>query len=309
MRIEDVQRVLILGAGTMGKQIGLQCAMHGYKVAIYDIDPGVLDHAMAEIRTVAVQLVEKKYLTPDAADEAVDAIILTYNPEEGAADADLLIEAVTEDQEVKAKVFAQFNKLCPSRTIFVTNTSSMLPSMFAETSGRPTQFAALHFHLLGNVPAGSLVNSLIDIMPHKRTSKETILLLQDFAKRIKQIPNVLNKENPGYVFNSMLFSCCGAAIALVANGISTVENVDRAWMVVMGTPSGPFGLMDMIGLNTCWQVTNHLAKEYPDDPQVRKNAEFLTGYVDKGWLGVKSGQGFYTYPDPAFSQSGFLSGE
>ena len=72
---------------------------------------------------------------------------------------------------------------------------------------------------------------------------------------------------------------------------------------------GVFGLMDMIGLNTCWQVTNHLAKEYPDDPQVRKNAEFLTGYVDKGWLGVKSGQGFYTYPDPAFSQSGFLSGE
>ena len=302
MKIEDVRRVLIVGAGTMGQQIGLQCAMHGYDVMLYDIAPEALETAAAQVRAYVEQLAAGGRLTQEQADAVLARIHTTDDPQEAAAEADLLSESVPEDPELKGQVFAQFNKLCPPHTIFTTNTSSLIPSMFAQVTGRPAQFAALHFHQY------VWESNVVDVMPHLGTSKETVELLYAFAKRIGQIPILCKKESHGYVFNAMLNAVNRAALTLAANGVVSVEDIDRAWMGVMKMPVGPFGILDHVGLQTAWDITRHWAEELRD-PQLQANADFLKRYVDQGRLGVKSGRGFYTYPNPAYEQPGFLVGD
>jgi 3-hydroxybutyryl-CoA dehydrogenase len=300
VNVEDIHRVLIVGAGTMGQQIGLQCAMHGYRVTLYDATEDALKTAASQVRSYAAQMVEGDLLTSEKADAALARMDATSDPARAAA-ADLLSESVPEDPELKGRVLAQFNQLCPARTIFTTNTSSLVPSMFAEATGRPALFAALHFHQY------VWHSNVVDIMPHPGTAPETVGLLQAFAQRIGQIPIVLKKENYGYVFNAMLNALNRAALSLAARGVASVEDIDRAWMGVMKTGVGPFGILDQIGLQTAWDITRYWAKAL-NDPELQANADFLWQYLDQGRLGVKSGRGFYTYPDPAYAQPGFLTG-
>ncbi len=301
MNIEDVHRVLIVGAGTMGQQIGLQCATHGYHVTLYDAAEDALTTALSQVRLYATQMVAGGFLTSEEAGAALAGIAASSDPVRAGADADLLSESVPEDPELKGRVLAQFNQLCPARTIFTTNTSSLIPSMFAEATGRPAQFAALHFHQY------VWDSNVVDIMPHPATSPETVELLYTFAQRIGQIPIVLKKENHGYVFNAMLNALNRAALSLAARGVASVEDVDRAWMGVMKTRAGPFGILDHIGLQLAWDITRYWA-EALNDPELQANADFLRQYIERGRLGVKSGRGFYAYPDPAYAQPGFLTG-
>ena len=286
----------------MGHQIGLQCAMHGYNVVLYRRNPDALETAMALIRGYVAVFVTWGRLTQEEADATLARIKMTNNPEEAAAEADLLNESVPEDPELKGKVFAQFHRLCPPHTIFTTNTSTLIPSMFAETTGRPAQFAALHFH------QPVWYSNVVDIMPHPGTSKETMDLLQAFAKRIGQISIVINKESHSYVFNAMLNGLLGAAFTLAINGVASVEEIDRAWMGVTKMFVGPFGILDAVGLDLVLDISEYWAKAL-GDPQLQAHVNFLKQYIDKGWLGLKSGHGFYTYPDPAYQQPGFLAGE
>lgn len=302
MKIDEVRRVLIVGAGTVGAQIGVQCAMYGYTSVFYDIDPKALDAAMTRIKAYAAGFVDGGHLTQKEANVMLSKISVTSNPEEAAKEADLLSESVPEEPKLKRQVFAQFNRLCPPRTVFTTNTSVLLPSMLHKATGRPAQFAALHF----NPPVWE--NRIVDVMPHAGTSEETTTLLLEFAKRIGQIPILLKKEHSGYVFNNILSGILSQAIGLVTNGVATVEDVDRAFMAVTKMPIGPFGSMDRIGIDTVWHALDSMAKKYFFIPGFRKAARFLKEYVDKGNLGEKSGKGFYTYPDPAFRRPGFVEG-
>ncbi len=302
MDIEDIRCVLIIGAGTMGQQIALQCAMHGYEVIVYDTSAKALETATATIKTYAEQLVSQKRLPPDEANAALARISFTTNPEE-AAKADLLSESIPEDPDLKAKVFAQFNKICPPHTIFTTNTSTLAPSMYADATGRPGQFAALHFH---NYVWDA---NLADIMPHPGTSPETVKLLYAFAKQIGQVPLVLKKESPEYVFNAMFGAINKAAITLLFNGIASVEDVDRAWMIITKMPIGPFGMLDVIGLDTAWHIMQSKAQMSGDPQQQAVADRWKAEYLDKGRLGVKTSRGFYTYPDPVYVRPDFLTGE
>jgi 3-hydroxybutyryl-CoA dehydrogenase len=302
MHIDEVRRVLIVGAGTMGQQIGLQCATHGCEVVLYDIDSDVVDDALRRIRGYVDHLMSTGRLTEAEAHAALNRATGTGDPEVAALEVDFLSESVPEDPELKGRVFAQFHKLCPPRAIFTTNTSSLVPSMFAEAVGRPAQFAAFHFHQ----PVWD--SNVVDIMPHPGTSGETVALLRAFAGRIGQIPIELKRENHGYVFNTMLNALNRAALTLAATGVASVEDIDRAWMGVMKMPIGPFGILDGVGLDTAWHITHYWA-EALDDEDLRVNAEFLKGYLGQGWLGVKSGRGFYEYPEPAYENPGFLTGE
>jgi 3-hydroxybutyryl-CoA dehydrogenase len=302
MRIEDVRRVLIAGAGTMGREIGLQCALHGYDVTLYDVSQDALEATTARQDEALAGFVAEEQLTREQAQEALGRITTTVDPIEAAIEVDLLSESVPERLELKSKLFAQFNELCPPRTIFTTNTSSFVPSMFAEATGRPAQFAAFHFHHV------VWVSNVVDIMPHPGTAPETVDLLRAFARRIGQIPIICQKESHGYVFNAMLNALNRAALTLVANGVASVQDVDRAWMGVMKMSIGPFGILDGVGLDTAWDITAHWAKAL-GDPQLRRNADFLKQYVDQGHLGAKSERGFYTYPSPAYQRPGFLTGE
>ncbi|MDK2847985.1 MAG: 3-hydroxybutyryl-CoA dehydrogenase [Desulfuromonadales bacterium] len=303
MKLKDIRKVLVVGGGTIGQQIAFQCAAHGYAVTLFDISPDSLRAAKRRIRAYGDYLVAERHIKQETAEKAIEHIVPTSDPGQAAAEADLLSESVPEDPTLKGEVFAQFHRLCPSRTVFTTNTSLLVPSQFAKSTGRPERFLALHFH------QPVWVGNLADVMPHSGTSPEVVSLVRDFAKSINQIPLVLQKENYGYVFNAMYSGLNSAAIALAANGVAAVEDIDRAWMAVMKMSVGPLGMLDVVGLDTVWHVTDYWAKHIKD-PQTVKNAAFLKReYLDKGWLGVKSGRGFYSYPHPAYQNPTFIHGE
>jgi 3-hydroxybutyryl-CoA dehydrogenase len=298
----EVRRVVIVGAGTMGQQIGFQCAGHGVDIVLYDIDPAALKSARGRVAAYAQGLVADGVITAERRDEAMTRITMTTDPEAAATDADLLSEAVPEDPKLKGRVLAQFDALCPPRTIFATNTSTLLPSQFAAASGRPDRVIALHFH----IPAW--VTNLADVMPHAGTAREVTEVVLAFARRIGQIPMQLHREHNGYVFNAMFNAVNREAITIAEQGVASIEDIDRAWMHVTKWAHGPFGGLDAIGLDTAWQITDYWARQLPSDVQLRRNATFLKGYIDRGALGVKTGQGFYSYPEPAFARPGFTEG-
>ena len=301
MKIEDIKRVLILGAGTMGQQIGLQCAMNGYEVVYYDISQDVLDDAIKRVTKLASWYASTGRLTPEQLKETLARITSTSDPVKAAHEVDFINESVPEDPVLKGKVFAQFNKLCPERTIFTTNTSYLVPSMFAEASGRPAKLAALHFHDLR-------ISNVVDVMPHPGTAPEVTRLVHDFAVSIGQIVIMLHRENYGYVFNTMLSSLFFSSLTLASNDVASIEDIDRSWMGVMHMFMGPFGLMDQVGLKTVWTITDYWAKKVGDQ-QSQQNADFLKQYVDRGELGYKTNKGFYSYPKPAYQDADFLTGE
>ncbi|HKR99827.1 MAG TPA: 3-hydroxyacyl-CoA dehydrogenase NAD-binding domain-containing protein, partial [Candidatus Dormibacteraeota bacterium] len=197
MNIDEVRRVVVVGSGTMGQQIGFQCAAHGFDVVLYDIAPAALESARERIEAYAEQLVADGVIPSERRDAAQTKLTMTSDRSSAAAEADLLSEAVPEDPKLKGRVFAEFDALCPSRTIFMTNTSSLLPSQFAKAAGRPDRLIALHFHL----PVW--VNNVADVMPHKGTSTEVTALVLAFARQIGQVPIGLRREHHGYVFNAM----------------------------------------------------------------------------------------------------------
>jgi 3-hydroxybutyryl-CoA dehydrogenase len=302
MRADELRKVLVIGSGTMGLQIGLQAATHGCDVVLYDADPAALDAATQRLRAYGEAPVAAGSIDRDALERALARIACVIDPASAAAEVDLISESVPEDPVLKGRVLGQFNELCPERAVFTTNTSTLLPSMFADATGRPDRFAAVHFH----TPVW--LSNVVDVMPHPGTSEETTEFLMAFARRIGQVPILLRKENIGYVFNALFSAINREAITLVANGISSVEDVDRAWMGIMKMPIGPFGMLDGIGLDTVWHITDYWAGQ-TGDRQLRANADFIQAYLNRGRLGVKSGEGFYQYPHPAYEVPGFLEAD
>lgn len=298
MTVDDIRNVLIVGAGTMGQQIGLQAARHGYEVALYDIDDDALDRALGRIRRYADSLQAAGAL--DDPDAALARITATSKLADVASEADLVSESVPEDPKLKGRVFAVLHRLCPPHTLFTTNTSTLLPSAFADVSGRPDRLVAVHFH------PDVWTSNVVDVMPHPRTSAASVALAEAFARSIGQVPIVLDREHSGYVFNTMLVALLGAAQSLAAGGVTTPENIDRAWMGVMKMRLGPLAIMDRIGLDTVWQITQYWADQSGRRDMQRNAAYLKEHFVDQGKLGVKTGEGFYSYPHPAFAADGFI---
>lgn len=302
MKIDDLQHVLILGAGIMGRQIGLQCARFGYDVMIYDIMPQALQAAEEQIESYAQEFVTEGVFSESEAAAALKRITFTGDPAQAAEGADLLSESLPEQPKLKGKVLGQFNALCPERTIFTTNSSSLVPSQFAAATGRPDRFCALHFH------QPVWYSNVVDIMPHPGTAAETVNLLHDFAGRIDQIPILVKREHPSYVFNTMLDAVLSSALELAAEDVASVEEIDRSWMGITKMPIGPFGILDLVGIDLAYEITEQKTKWVSFFPKAKRVVNLLKEKVDQGHLGVKSGSGFYHYPNPAFEQPDFLTG-
>lgn len=252
---------------------------------------------MARVRGYASYLVAQGR----ADDDTLGRIRPVTDMAAAAAEADLVSESVPEDPVLKGRVFAELNTLCPPRTIFTTNSSTLLPSMFAAATGRPDRFVALHFHL----PVWDA--NVADVMPHPATAPEVVETVARFARRIGQIPIVSAKEQPA--MSSTRCSTRSSARRSIWRGRrGLVCDVDRAWMGVMKTPTGPFGIMDAVGLDTVWKITDFWAG-VSGDPRSRARADFVKGYLERGRVGQKGGAGFYDYPDPAFRRPGFIDGE
>lgn len=296
LKLKDIKNVLILGSGTLGLRIGLQSALSGFNTVIYDIHEEAFVSAKKIQDSILKNLIERNVITKEESIEAKNSIAFTTDETLAAKDSDFVSESVVEDLAVKKKVWAQFANLCPKHTVFTTNTSYLMPSLFAEDTGRPERFCAFHFHDV-------FFANVVDVMPHPKTEKWVVDLLMDMGKKLNQTPVFVKKESPGYIFNAMLVALIGAAGALVTYDIASIEDVDRSWMGNFKMERGPFGILDVIGLETVWHITSSM----PDEKS-KKFAALLKTYVDAGKLGVKAGEGFYKYPNPEFQQGHFISG-
>lgn len=294
MTLSDIRKILIIGSGTMGLRIGLQAAWSGFDTIIHDIHPESFETARKVQSRIVQHLIEQGLMDETNVAATLERIRFTTDLAEAASDVDLVSESVIEDLEVKRGVWRQLSALCPTHTIFTTNTSYLLPSQMAEESGRPGLFCAFHFHDVFHA-------NVVDIMPHAGTEPWVCDLLMELGSRLRQTPVFVKREVPGYVFNQMLMALIGAAGALVTHDVASIEDVDRSWMGNFKMDMGPFGILDAIGLDTAWHVTRN-----QQDPRSKRFAELLRSYLDQGKKGVKTGAGFYTYPDPAYRQPGFI---
>lgn len=192
--------------------------------------------------------------------------------------------------------------VAPDKTVFVTNSSTLLPSQFAEATGRPEKFLALHF-------ANEIwKNNTAEVMKHPGTDMQYFDQIIEFAKAIGMVALPLYKEQPGYILNSLLVPFLEAAQMLLVKEVSDPETIDKTWMIATGAPLGPFAILDVVGIRTAYNIT--LAKaEATGNEEFMKLAELLKReYIDKGKLGRETGEGFYKYPNPSFAQPGFLKG-
>jgi 3-hydroxybutyryl-CoA dehydrogenase len=293
----EIKNITIIGSGTLGSRIGLQAAISGYKVAFYDITEPILDQAKIVMDKIMRQLIKGNLLTEEKKSEALTRMHYTTDLRQALSDCDFISESVTEELTIKEKVWKQIGELAPAKTIFTTNTSYLLPSQLATISGRPQKFCAFHFHDV-------FYARVVDIMPHPKTDPSLIPLLQNLGRSLNQVPVIVKKESPGYIFNFMLMALLGAAGRLKTKDIASIEDIDRSWMVNFHMPTGPFGIIDNIGLDTAW----HVVKERDDAPS-QAFAKLLKEYIDAGKLGEKTGEGFYKYPKPAYRNPDFLNGE
>ena len=294
LAVSDIHHVAIIGSGTLGLRVGLQCALSGFDTTIYDVNAAALDQGKQMQQRILRGLTKHGRLTDEEANAATERITWTTDPAVAAKEVDFVNESVTEDPELKKRVWADFGPRCPERAVLTTNTSYLLPSMFAEASGRPERFCAFHFHDV-------FTANVVDIMPHPGTEEWIVDFLKELGVRLNQTPIVLQRESSGYVFNAMLMALLGAAGALVTYEVTSIHDVDRAWMGNFKMDRGPFGILDTVGLDTAW----HIVKARQDEKSQRF-ARLLHQYVEQGKLGVKSGEGFYTYPNPAFKQEDFV---
>lgn len=302
MANDSIDRVTVLGAGVLGGQIAWHSAFKGKRVVLYDPFPDALQRA-----TVAQQMYERIYRgqlgARDADIEATRArLTATGDLAAAVADADLVIEAAPEVPEVKAEVYRAIAPLLPPRAIVATNSSTLLPRDFADLTGRPAQFCALHF--------ANLIWALnvAEVMAHAGTSPATLTAVTRFAIEIGQVPIAVQKKRSGYVLNAWLKPLLTASLSVVVDGVATAEDVDRTFMIVnRGCTMGPFGTIDVIGMKTVYDVSAYWAT-VTGDARMQRNADYIKeNFLDRGLQGMLGGQGFYTYPDPAYAAPDFLA--
>lgn len=294
------KNVTVAGSGVLGYQIAFQTAFYGFNVTVYDINDEVLEKAKAKFDILAESY--KKDLKATEEQLAATKANLQYNSNlaEAVQDADLLIEAVPENPQIKIGFYEQLAKLAPAKTVFATNSSTMLPSQFAEYTGRPAQFVALHF-------ANEIwKHNTGEVMKHPGTSDETFNSVLEFAKQIGMVALPIYKEQPGYIVNSLLVPLLSAALDLYVNEVADVETIDKTWMVATGAPVGPFGILDVVGVTTAYNINKMAADKTQNPTKIKAAAMLKENYIDKNKLGVATGEGFYKYPNPAYWEKNFL---
>ncbi|MFE9577790.1 3-hydroxyacyl-CoA dehydrogenase [Nocardia sp. NPDC006044] len=280
-----IRKVTVLGTGVLGSQIAFQTAFHGFEVTAYDIDDDAVKAAHDRFtKLVAIYRDEVEGAGDGKAEKAADSIVVTSDLAEAVQYADLIIEAVPEVLKIKQETYRKLAELAPQRTIFATNSSTLLPSDLKDSTGRPDRFLALHF-------ANDVWRyNTAEVMGTKDTDPEVFHAVAEFAAAIGMVPIELHKEKAGYVVNSLLVPLLNAAVGLSAGGYADPESVDKTWRIATGAPFGPFQMIDVIGLNTPYNILAN------GDAEAKKLAAWLKdNYIDQGKLGASSGEGFYKY--------------
>lgn len=317
------KNVVVAGGGILGSQIAFQSAYSGFKVTVLIRQEDSVDavkNKLDNLYNTYVDTINKmaennnhehwakgiastkdfdKQKCLDKAKKAYETIVICQDQAVALKDADLLIESITENLDIKTAFYKQIAPLMPEKTIIVTNSSTLLPSKMAKSTKRPEKFLAMHF--------ANLIwkNNIAEIMGHSGTKAEYFDQIVKFAEDIKMIPLPAREEKSGYMLNSMLVPFLLCAMDLVANGVSDPETIDKAWVLGTGAPKGPFQIMDTVGLITAKNIVEQYQK-VPNifDPLLKKMMlpynydgmlKILNKYIDAGKLGVSTGEGFYKY--------------
>ena len=318
MDIKDVKRVTIAGCGTEGSQIASMVAYKGFETTVWLRSEGSVERAQPRLASVKKQIVDvlnawktgpaaycrglsdDRDLTPEQIDELIaqaeerlPKIRLTTSLEEAFGNADVVIECINEDPAQKTDLYEKIAPVMPEHTVLLTDSSTFLPSTFADATGRPDRYLTLHF-------ANQIWrNNLTELMRHDRTSEESFTLAEQFSYAIGMIPLKLNKEQPGYILNTLLIPWFRAALQLVATGVSDPATVDLCWELDTGATKDqtPFRKLDKVGL----PLAMHIMGMQPgaDDPTTVNGqiVALLKGYVDAGKVGISVGEGFYRYDE------------
>jgi len=283
----EIKKVAVLGAGLMGHgiiQVAAQTAK--YEVYMRDIKQEFIDNGMRMINDSLQRFLKKGEMTEAEVNQILSRIHPTLDLKEAVSDADLIIEAVTENPELKKKVLAEADMHAKPEAIIASNTSSISISELASATRRPEKFAGMHFF---NPPQ---LMKLIEIIRGAKTSDETVNIIVEVSKRMGKEPVVVKKDVAGFVVNRILIPALNEAVALVNEGVATPEDIDKAIKLGLNWPMGPLTLLDYVGLDTTLAITEVLVKEL--DAKYQANP-LLREMVRAGLLGRKSGKGFYDW--------------
>lgn len=280
-----MEKIFVLGAGTMGSGIAQAFAQKGYEVILRDIKDEFVDKGLAGINKNLSRLVEKGKMTAEAKDEILSRISGTVDMNL-AEDCDLVVEAAVENMEIKKKIFAELGEICKPETILASNTSSLSITEVASATNRPDKVIGMHFFN----PAP--VMKLVEIIKGMATSQETFDKVKEMSLAIGKDP-VEVAEAPGFVVNRILIPMINEAVGILAEGIASAEDIDKAMMLGANHPMGPLALGDLIGLDVCLAIMDVLYKE-TGDSKYRAHS-LLRKYVRAGWLGRKTKKGFHDY--------------
>lgn len=283
----QIQRILVIGAGTMGRQIAMSAALAGYDTILNDISGDALDAALQELGQWAAGRVAKGKLTQSDADAALARLERSTDLEGAAGSADLVIEAAVEKLGVKQALFERLGRSAPAHAILATNSSTLASSHVAQASGRPELVCNMHFFN----PA--LVMKCVEVVRNEHTSDATVEAVMQVARTMGKEPVLVQKEVPGFVANRMMGALHREALDLAANGVASFQDIDTTAKTALGHPMGPFELMDLVGIDVIDFIAQATYAETGNDAD--KPHPLIAQKVAEGRLGRKSGAGFYDY--------------
>lgn len=280
-----VKQIMVIGAGQMGGGIAQVCAMAGYDVYLHDLKEEFVEKGLKVIKKNISRQVEKGKITETEKEEILQRLILSTNLQ-NAAKVDIVIEAAVENMAIKSKLFSELDNIAKEHTILATNTSSLPITEIAAATNRPEKVIGMHF--MNPVP----VMKLVEIIRGLATSDEVYQIVEDLSKALNKVPVEVN-DFPGFVANRILMPMINEAIYTLYEGVASKEAIDDVMKLGMNHPMGPLTLADFIGLDTCLYIMETLHQGFGDDKY--RPCPLLRKYVKAGWLGKKSGRGFYTY--------------
>ena len=315
-------KIVIIGGGVLGTQIGLMCAYTGHDVTFWLRSEGSIGRTQPKIEQYSNMMLTdlenaKKlignpmgsFLYPRGlirswdgiSEEAIDNLAeqakknfanlvhLELDLAKALEDADIIIEAMAENPQAKIEMYEKMKDFIPAKTILCTNSSTLLPSTFAEHTGRPERYCALHF-------ANTIwKNNTAEVMGHPGTHAAVYDQVVAFADEINMVPLQLHKEQPGYILNSMLVPFLSAAQGLWANEVSDPSTIDLTWQLATGAPAGPFKILDIVGLETAYNINQMKPEASEEGSTTWKIGQLLKEKIDKGETGITAGKGFYEY--------------
>jgi 3-hydroxybutyryl-CoA dehydrogenase len=281
-----MKNIAVIGAGTMGNGIAHTFAQFDYKVQLIDVHQTSLDKGIATITKNLDRMVAKESITEEDKQRTLKNITTFTNLEEGVEYAGLVVEAATENVDLKLKIFRDLDKFCPDDTILASNTSSISITQIASVTSRPGMVIGMHF--MNPVP----IMKLVEIIKGYSTSQETFKIVEELSKKLNKVPVEVN-DYPGFVANRILMPMINEAIETLYNGVAGVKEIDTVMMLGMAHPMGPLALADFIGLDVCLSILKVMHEGFKNPKYAP--CPLLVNMVMAGKLGSKSGEGFYDY--------------